>query len=316
MDARFKSIFPFARISASCLSALLVVGCSDGSAVPDLHFQKTTGDNTETAKLTLGLTDAPVDHASAVIIEFTGVSFQPTGGEAFTHAFEIPQQVDVLSLQGGARELLLTDLEIPSGAYDWIRFDIDAKNDGIFDSYITIDGADYELELKRVPGLQMNMGFYVGGDQFKDLTIDFDLSKSIQKVEDTELGTVYRLSPTMRLVESDATGSVGGTIDPVIFAGMDCSSVDKGWAVYVYQGAGVTPDDIGGTGTEPVKVAQEIKLGDNGYEYRTSYLTEGEYTLAATCQADLDDPAVDDSLTFTEPVTVNVTMGEQTTHNF
>ncbi|MGH8400235.1 MAG: hypothetical protein ACRESU_03960, partial [Gammaproteobacteria bacterium] len=73
--------------------------------------------------------------------------------------------------------------------------------------------------------------------------------------------------------------------------------------VYVYQGD-VTPTDVqinAVTGTvqpfSSVLVGFNISTGK--YNFTAAYLPPGEYTLAFTCQANLDQPETADAIAFT-----------------
>ncbi|MBW3567908.1 MAG: DUF4382 domain-containing protein, partial [Proteobacteria bacterium] len=50
--------------------------------------------------MSLGVTDAPVDSATRVVVEFTGVSAKRAGGQATVFDFDTPRQIDLLALQG------------------------------------------------------------------------------------------------------------------------------------------------------------------------------------------------------------------------
>ena len=77
-----------------------------------------SGTNSPTSgKLTVAVTDAPVDNAAKVVVEFTGVSVKPVDGEVVEFLFETPASIDLLSLQGSVSEDLITDAELTTGNY-------------------------------------------------------------------------------------------------------------------------------------------------------------------------------------------------------
>ena len=86
--------------------------------------------------LTLLLTDAPVDTAIEVWVEFAGVELKPQDGESFSIEFEEPVKLDLLQLSGDNTTALLQDEAVPAGGYNWVRLDVNADEDGIFDSFI------------------------------------------------------------------------------------------------------------------------------------------------------------------------------------
>jgi hypothetical protein len=54
-------------------------------------------------------------------VQFTGLEVKPRAAaqpEVFDFA---PRQIDLLALDGGGSELLLSDELLPAGEYEWIR---------------------------------------------------------------------------------------------------------------------------------------------------------------------------------------------------
>jgi len=277
--------------------------------------------------LTLQVTDAPVDSAEHVYIQFHGLEIQgPNGlttlyycqdpadaartvvGTSTCGTPAAPKQIDLLALTGGLADELLNGYVLPAGQYSWIRLLVDTA--GLRDSYIvTAGGAEYELTIPSSDetGLKLNRGIRVPAGGNADFTVDFDLRKSVHLAGTGE----YLLRPTLRLADNRLAGAIAGTVDPArVPAG--CTP-----AVYVFSGAGVAPDDIDGTPADPVTTAA-VKL-DNGsgeYRYKAAFLEAGEYTVAYTCQAAADDPAADNALVFAGTATVAVTANAVTVRNF
>lgn len=50
--------------------------------------------------LTISITDAVIDSAQKVVVEFSGLSIQPENGDTIEYTFDTPQSIDLLSLQG------------------------------------------------------------------------------------------------------------------------------------------------------------------------------------------------------------------------
>jgi len=267
------------------LSALLLSACSDNASQ-------------STAPITLNITDAPVDDADAVVVQFTSVTLKSSGNDDLIFEFDSPKTIDLLALQGMASQPLIENEEIPAGEYNQIRLAVNAEFDSVMDSYITVNSVDYEL---RVPsgsqsGLKINTSFTVAAgssdisiaDENAVYTIDFDLRKSIVN----PVGQPgYFLKPVLRLVQNTNTGSVSGSVDSSLLVGANCSDADPltGNAVYVFAGL-VTPDDFDGIGVEPLTTSLvSFDSGTGEYSYEVGYLVEGGYTLGFTCAADLDD---------------------------
>jgi len=290
-----------ARIAAvSALApALLALGsCSD--------------DGAGFGRLTLGITDAPVDDATAVVVQFTGVEVKPADGRARSFAFDAPRQIDLLALSGTDSELLLDGVLVPAGRYNWVRLAVDANEDGVADSYIDLeDGSRHELEVPSgdETGLKLITGFVVPAGGAASFTLDFDLRKSVHQPMDA--GDSYKLRPTLRIVDNARVGAIAGTVDAAL-VGEGCTP-----AVYVFTGGGVTPDDVDGAEPEPVSSAvPELNVTTGHYDYTVGFLGEGAYTVSFTCDAGADDPAADDTLVFIGTQDTSVAAGETTTVNF
>ena len=287
--------FPTLLAAATALAVL--PGCDDDGG---------------TGKLTLGITDAPVDGATAVVVQFTGVEVKPADGSARSFDFDAPRQIDLLALTGTDSELLLEDVEVPSGRYNWVRLKVDANEDGVTDSYIDLDdGSRHELEIPSgdESGLKLNTGFSVPAGGEASFTLDFDLRKSVH--EPMDAGDSYKLRPTLRIVDNSRIGAIAGTVQSELVS-EGCAP-----AVYVFSGSGVTPDDVDATEPDPVSSAMpELNAGTGDYDYTVGFLGEGPYTVSFTCDADADNPETSDTLAFSNTQDATVVADQVTTVNF
>jgi hypothetical protein len=176
------------------------------------------------------------------------------------------------------------------GRWNWIRLVIRANGEGR-DSWI--DTATGRHALFLPDGFEdhrvIHEPFYVPKDGILDLTIDFDLRQSI--IPPQVPGGPYFLDPVLRMVETDRAGSIEGTVDPEVAIGDGCTPV-----VYGFTGTGVIPDDIDRVVPEPI--TEGAVTPDNGsgeFRWSLNWLPAGDYTVALTCQGDLDRPDRDDT---------------------
>jgi hypothetical protein len=290
-----------AAIPAAAISMVLGLSACGGSG----------GGGSDTGQLSLGVTDAPVDEASSVVVQFSGVAFKRAGAaaEIVENLTPSPRQLDLLQYQGGRAALLLDGVTLPAGDYEWIRLMVDNET-GVRDSYIVRTGGE-ECEL-RVPsgaesGLKLNRGFTLPADGSIALTIDFDLRKSIhappgQRGSAEACTDGYLMRPTLRIVDDANVGAIGGQVADELVTEQCLPKV------YVYSGSGVTPDDIeeaAGTDADPLVVASvAVENGSTSHAYRAAFLPPGAYTVAFTC--DDDDATADDTLVFTGTQDVTV----------
>ncbi len=282
-----------AAMAAAISVVFCLGGCGGGGA----------GGGDHTGRLSLGVTDAPVDEASSVVVQFSGVAFKRAGAasEIVQTLSPATRQLDLLQYQEGRAALLLDGVTLPAGDYEWVRLIVD-NQPGVRDSYIVLTGGE-ECEL-RVPsgaesGLKLNRGFTLPADGSIALTIDFDLRKSIhappgQRGTGAACTQGYLMRPTLRIVDDANVGAIGGHVDSALVTA-DCLP-----KVYVFSGSSVVPDDIeeaSGTDADPLVVASvAIENGSTAYRYRAAFLTPGTYTVAFTCGD--DDAAADDTLAF------------------
>lgn len=267
------------------------------------------GGGGETGRLSLGVTDAPVDEASSVVVQFSGVAFKRAGSapEVVQNLTPSPRQLDLLQYQGGRAAVLLDGVTLPAGDYQWIRLIVDNATD-VRDSYIVLTGGE-ECEL-RVPsgaesGLKLMRGFTLPADGSVALTVDFDLRKSIHAPPGQRSGNCavgYLMRPTLRLVDDANVGAIAGRVDSALIA-EECLP-----KVYVFSGNAVTPDDLeeaNGADADPLVVASvAIENGSTAHPYRAAFLPPGPYTVAFTCGD--DDVAADETLVFTGAQSVTV----------
>jgi hypothetical protein len=266
----------------------------------------------QTGELSLSITDAPVDEAASVIVQFSGVAFKRAGAQAETVQNLTPatRQIDLLQYQEGRAVLLLDGVTLPAGDYEWIRLIVD-NEPGVRDSYL-VQTTGEECEL-RVPsgaesGLKLNRGFTLAADGSVALTIDFDLRQSIhappgQQGSAEECTQGYLMRPTLRIVDDANVGAIAGTVDSAL---VTAECLPK---VYIFSGADVLPDDIEDQGATPdvdplLVTGVAIQNGATAHSYRAAFIPPGSYTAAFTCSD--DDATADDVLTFVTPKNATV----------
>jgi hypothetical protein len=320
-----------ALVAAAALIAL--AGCGGGN-----------DSGSQTGTLRLGITDSPVDQVSAVVVQFTGVELKPKGGPAFSRDFATPKSIELLSLQGVNREMLLENESVPAGEYEWLRLKVNVDPD-FRDSYVTLADGDCEM---RIPsgnetGLKLIRGFTVGVGTVTDFTLDFDLRKSLieppgQASDATTCGgRVFQLKPVVRMVDNLQVGAISGTIDASLLTPDRCvNSPVKPGNVYLFgpvaAGADpstVVPDDVDGSAADGADPLASALVSELDFTYTIGFVPPGKYVVAYTCDADsaLVDadatdtpppPAVDESVSFTPPAgqVVDVTANQTAVVNF
>ena len=220
-----------------------------------------------TGSLSLAIVDAPIHDAQAVTVNFIGAVVKPEEGPALEFNFckdpdsdnpdvdpPIVQQgectdsdphvesIDLLKQTAGASALLLDDVEVPAGKVNWVRLVL-ADEAG----EIVLSTGTFPLTVPsgNQTGLKLNRGFMVPEDGDTKVYIDFDVRKSIVEVH-SSVPPSYKLKPTLRLVQ-DNYGAIVGEVDAAL---MDPTCL--GGSIYIFSGAGTTPDDIDRDEGDPV----------------------------------------------------------------
>lgn len=285
-------------LCAAALATTLLSGCNE---VVDA--------NLGTGTVSIGIKDAPVDGAQAVVVSFTGIELKPYSGASVTINFNTPRSIDLLQLQGTDTTLLFDKELVSGGTYNWLRLKVDESA-----SYLINSTGQHSLTIPsgNESGLKVVKNFVVPQDGTVALTIDFNLRKSV--LEPAQSGGAYKLKPTLRLVQNDKTGHIGGTVPNTTVNASGCGTA----AIYLFEGSNITADDLDGINADPID-SSLVKLNNSSgnYEYKFGFLNAGSYTAAFTCKANLDNPETDNAdVTFSGATNVTVTAGATTTYNF
>ena len=276
------------------------------------------GDKSKTGTLKLGITDAPVDYAESVVVQFTGVELKPVEGSPFSIDFTPAKTFDLLDLTGTTRAMLVDGVQIPAGDYEWVRLKVNADPNVGGDSYVVLNGTGEQCEV-RVPsgdqtGLKLTRGFTVAVGAITDFTIDFDVRRSLvappgQKTIVNSCGNqVFLLKPVLRMVNNLQVGSISGTVDLNLAAARCASSTTPPYPGNVYlfgpvaAGADdgtVSPDDYDGITSDGADAIARARAGVTG-DYTIGFVAPGRYKVAYTC--DSDDVEVNADTDATEEV--------------
>jgi len=319
LSASFQQTFGLRTVFLPAISMLFILsGCGGGGGG--------SSDTTAAAEpvessgtLTLLLTDAAVDTAIEVWVEFSGVEIKPQDGESFRIDFEAPLKFDLLQLSGDNTAALLQDETMPAGGYNWIRLDVNADEDGIFDSFVMTElGEMIELEVTSQNGLQLVSGFTVPAGGNVSFVIDWDLRKGLTIPKGVNKDS-WKLRPALRITDLSVVGEISGTITDALVADESCTNdlaEDTGNAVYLFEGPDVTPEDIHTEETDPISTAL-VEQDENGlYRYAMAFVSPGDYTISFTCQSLDDESDVNDEIQFAESANVTIIADEETTHDF
>ena len=103
---------------AVATSALILTGCGGDSS---------SNDDGETGKVSMSVTDAPVNSALGVYVQFSGVVLIKDDETQEELTFDEPKQINLLDYQAGNSVELFTDFEVEAGEYSQIRLMVDTE---------------------------------------------------------------------------------------------------------------------------------------------------------------------------------------------
>lgn len=257
----------------------------------------------DTSPMVIRLADGPVDDALAVVIQVDGLDT-----DDFPFKFSPPLQVDLLDNSDGRSTILVDWDEALVDTYERMTLRVTAGLLGQ-DSWIDTPTGRHALFLPDANrgGLVIRTRYKVPKKGVADFTIDFDLRQSV--IPPVAPGAPYTLEPVLRLVDTLTAGAIEGLVASDAAQAPGCIPV-----VYAFAGQNVAPDDIDRVAPEPVTEATvRLDSASGDFRYVLAHLPPGDYTVALTCQGDLDRPDRDDSavVTFAAPRQVFVATGQR-----
>ena len=275
-------------------------------------------------KFSLGVSDAPVNDARAVMVCFNEIEL--TGNGVGNQSFLIGDDsvaaeandncrdgqgniiantrgINLLLLDGAKSEALLSGAEFTAGNYGQLRLEI---SEG---SYVELeDGSRVPL---RVPSNELKLGGLTlsAGGNFS-YTLEFDLRKAMVN----PVGQAgYLLKPTgLRLVDNTEIGHLVGQVAEGILINNNCTvaPADEASAVatvYLYQGIDrpiAELSDNGGAKTyQPYASTTVYFDGVSEYNYSIGYVDADSYTAALSCDV-IDDPEAANDIEFLQVANV------------
>ncbi len=289
------------------LTALFLAACGSSS-----------NDSAKTSTVNFGLSDAPVENLSSVVVTVESMTLQTASGEDILvdefynsndPAAPLAQfQIDLLDYQGDQYRIISKDLELEVGAYQSLTLDI--LDEDVSNAYVEeLDGA---IKPIKVPSDRLKLGgFTVDETGLQTFIVEFDLRQSMTYNPGPDR---YILKPRgVRIVEAAASSTVSGVVDLSFYNAIEPCANKTGGSVgnviYLYEGhdldeASFTDQldpDLSSNGiTTENNPFTSITLDDLG-QYEIAFLPPGDYTLVFSCVAENDDPDVYDNLAIPAP---------------
>lgn len=263
----------------------------------------------------LATVNRPVD-AERITVRIKAVELQNEGGGTVTIDTD-DREIDLLDFQGTELLQLVSGEKVAAARYRKLRLVFDSR-DGELE---TEDGDVFPIRLADLqPGADIDVQLKDDEDETETLlaVLDLRFSLSLQTQQDD----FYRLRQVGTAVRAGDGGTLSGSVDEDYVAGGNCSGSDEeGFAMYLYKGDRRTQLNdyfADEAASSPLVSASATRAGDDGdYSYRFRGLPAGQYTVAYTCTAELDDPLTrQTTLLFRDAKLVEVTEGGSVTSNF
>lgn len=330
-------------ILALSLSALFIQGCGNGSSDSDAEVAPI---------FSLSVSDAPVENAVTVVACFSQIELKSSNSDnekTFLIGDTIgtasandmctdstgavvanTRGVDLLSVTGMQSAGLLNDIEINPGDYNQIRLvmsplsyaTVDMDNDGVADDNDQ-DGEPDKVPV-RVPSNELKLdGFTATLGGVTNLTVEFDLRKGMTNPTGQE---GFILKPRgVRIIDNSTSGHIVGTVSEALLMNNQCdvapADITQSVAsAYLYTGVSLEPsqlaDNGGSESIESLTSTAVLFDGASTYNFEIGFVSSGSYTLALTCDQDVD-PEADDDLNFISIIEATVgDNGQVTTVTF
>lgn len=306
-------IYKFLALAAGGLYGLAGCGGSDGGE--------------PMGTLNIGLTDAPVDNAVAVVIQFTGLELKSAGGPPQIFPLDKDScdeyssagycSIDLISLQGTEYRTVFVE-NLPAGEYQWLRLLVNAELN-VHDSYVTVEDEITEnlincslwIPSGAETGLKIVSGITVTENAVSNYMLDFDARASITQPPGLPPTTAceqnYILKPAVRIVDETEAGSIAGIVDRSVLYTMNdrdeevlvdgcrdeapMDNVVDHLNVYVFEDFDSQIDPIKADdydGEDDPITSAIVEWNGTDYTYEVGFLREGDYRLGLTCTADVD----------------------------
>lgn len=260
------------------------------------------GDST-VADVDLSFSDAAVDNVYEVVISVERITFSrgdeaedivvdtfvsdesDTGAETYT--------LDLLTVQGEDRKLVIDSVELPVGEYSNML--IEVVDESLDASYVVDDGG---RKLLKVPSNILRLGgFTIEPTSTQSMVVEFGLQQSMTYNPGPDR---YILKPNgVRIVSVDQAALVTGDINhTALQVNETCAALELGGTagnIYLYAGHSLTAESMADNFN--IEVASNAEgfiapiasssLANNTFSL--SYLEAGDYTLAVSCHEEADD---------------------------
>lgn len=303
-----KNLLPYGFIISS---SFLFFSCGESEDGANFVLGGSTGSSNANGKLSIGITDAPVDDANSVVIEVDRITLSRSGRDnividKFTSSdLNINDaetfSINLLQYQEGNQAIVVSDFELAAGNYSDMVLTI--LDDNSNQSYV--EEKTGSRRALKIPSNTLSLGaFSIEGNESQTWTIDINLRQSLTYQSSN---TEYRLiAQGLRLQNNQGDRSISGSVDSALFDNASpCDQKQEptaGNSVYLYLGTNLNRSNLADSfdrdnsnatvpanAIAPYAIAA-VKQNGNQWRYSFNFLPPQQYTLVFSCNAGDDDP--------------------------
>ena len=202
--------------------------------------------------------------------------------------------VDMMQLQNGVSQALVSGMTVPAGQYEWMRLQIDLSQSHLD----TSTGGRHNMQMgpNSDDGLEIRQFFEVAESSHEEFMLDFDLRQGVHRHDMGMMGDQYELHSAMRLIDMQDSGGMTGFVDGAMIDvnHPGCDDDPGGNWAYLFHGDTTDPDDISAVESDgrpgPIatdRVDMDTSTGE--FSYHFGYLPGGSYRVAFTCSGEWDE---------------------------
>lgn len=311
MNRNFRNLC----VSMSALLALSACSGDDNGTTP------------AKSDVSIRFSDAPIGELSEVVITVDKLIFNREGTDIVVDTFTSEElgiensdtfQIDLLDVQGLDNKLVLDSVMLPVGDYQNLR--IQVLDNDINKTYAMETGG--AVKSLKVPSSELKLGqFTVSADSSQTFVVEFALNQAMTYNPGSK--DRYILKPRgIRVVRLVDAAHISGSVNwASLNVSEGCSEgIDpSAYVAYLYAGHGLNTNLLGDVfvredeseeefqeldGDVPANIIAPITSApiDEQGQYLFSYLQPGSYSLAISCQAELDDPVNYNQIVIPAPV--------------
>jgi hypothetical protein len=294
----------FARLCLLLALPVALAACDDGHIGVQLSADPPAAATTREVDLTIA-----------------SVTLQRDDGTTDRIKLDSSVRVNLMNFDAAAYQLLDSE-SLDAGTYTGIRVDFDDSSSDSNDNYVVDTSNNQHPVTVNANNLFAPLNLKVkkkGGKSYViDVRMDLRLSLSTGS-------SPYQLTPVIRAVRDTKAAKVSGTVKNSLISTSSCKgsgNTGAGVAIYAFSpqlADGDKPDDYDGAQPDPFATTPVRSNGSGNWTYSFLVMPPGDYTLALTCQGNLEDPAEnqDDTIDFlSDTHGISLDSGESDSQDF